>query len=106
MTALCLLLFAVQPCERQDAPDRILRHGPEEIRVYEQGRSLYLALRNLGQRPIHVDVVWRELGFRGTARVFDLAADKDQGKVHAGFARKLAPGACAGYRVEPPAGSR
>lgn len=106
MTALCLLLLAVAPCENRATPSRILRHGPEEIRVWQEGQSLYLALRNLGQRPVQVDVVWRELGFSGAARVFDISANKDEGKVQSGFAKKLAPGACAAYRLQPVRPSR
>lgn len=101
MMALCLLLFSVlDPCGADTSAWKSIRHGPEEIRYSQQSGFLYLALRNLGRRPAQVDVVWRELGFSGTARVFDISANKDEGKVQSGFAKKLAPGACAAYRVQ------
>lgn len=101
-----LLLLPPDPCKTDTASWQAVRHGPEEIRYRQEGRFLYLALRNLGSRTTHADVIWREIGFSGTARVFDISAYKDEGKVHAGFARKLAPGACAAYRIEPPVPKR
>ncbi len=103
MITVCLLLFSgLDPCAADTSKWHVLRHGPEEIRYSRADGFLYLALRNIGLRPTHVDVVWRELGFRGSARVFDITANKDEGKVHAGFAKKLPPGACAAYRLLPP----
>jgi len=101
MTALLLLflLTAPDPCSQDTTSWKSIRHGQEEIRYLREGQAILLAVRNLGKQPVQVDVVWRELGFSGVARLFDITANKDEGKVQAGFARKLAPGACAAYRL-------
>ncbi len=98
--ALALLLAAPDPCRASGAAGwQVVRHGDEEIRYRREGRTVLLALRNTGPRTLHVDVVWRELGFSGAASVYDVTAAKDEGKVRSGFARKLEPGACHAYRV-------
>lgn len=97
-----LLSAAPDPCRDDTSSWPALRHGPEEIRYLRENRSVFLALKNTGGQPVHVDVVWRELGLSGTLRVFDLTAGKDEGKVRSGFARKLPPGACAAYRIVLP----
>ncbi len=102
MTALLLLflLAAPDPCAQNTSSWKSVRHGQEEIRYLREGQSVLLAVRNQGKQPTQVDVVWRELGFSGVARVFDLTANKDEGKVQSGFAKKLAPGGCAAYRLQ------
>jgi hypothetical protein len=102
MTALLLLcLFAASdPCRQDTSGWKVVRHGTEEIRYRREGQAVLLAVRNHGRQPAHVDVVWRELGFSGAVRVFDITGDKDEGKVQSGFAKKLAPGACAAYRLQ------
>lgn len=101
--AVLFLLAPPVPCQADGAAGwTVVRHGPEEIRYYREGRTMLIALRNTGKRTTHVDVIWRELGFSGAARVFDLTANRDEGKVQAGFAKKLAPGACHAYRLTLP----
>jgi hypothetical protein len=101
--ALLLLLFSgPDPCRDDTSSWNRIRHGPEEISHRRDGEYVYLALRNRGSRPVQVDVVWRELNLSGALRVFNIDAARDEGKVQAGFARKLDPGACAAYRVRIP----
>lgn len=93
-------LTSPDPCNLEISGKwRTIRHGDEEIRFERDGQTMLLAVRNTGKSTGHVDVIWRELGFSGAAQVFDLTSNKDEGKVRSGFARKLAPGACAGYRL-------
>lgn len=65
------------------------------------GGQWAVALFNLGDRTQQVDVVWKELGLRGTLKVRDLATGADRGKVHGGFAEQLPPGGAALFRVAP-----
>ena len=97
---LLLLLAGADPCTQDTSAWKVIRHGPEEIRYSRDGNTTTVAVRNLGKQPVQVDVIWREVGLSGTVRVFDLAANRDEGKVQGGFAKKLAPGACAAYRLE------
>lgn len=60
-----------------------------------------VALFNNSDRAQQVDVVWKELGLKGTLKVRDLATGADRGKVHGGFAEKLPPGGAALFRVAP-----
>jgi len=60
-----------------------------------------VALFNRGQRAAQVDVIWKELGIKGSPRVRDLWKRQDRGKVHGGFAEKLPPGGSALFRVVP-----
>lgn len=73
------------------------------IRRLKDGESLVM-LANLASSPVSVDVIWKELGLgltRATPRVRDVLQRRNLGKIHGGFARRLEPGACALFRVEP-----
>jgi hypothetical protein len=103
LAAVLFLLAPPDPCRAAGAAGwTVVRHGPEEISYLREGRTMLVALRNTGGRATHVDVIWREIGFSGTARVFDLTANRDEGAVEGGFAKKLAPGACHAYRLTLP----
>ena len=104
MTTLLLLIWmaSADPFAEDTTSWTSIRHGGEEIRYRREGRTMLLALRNHEKRPLQVDVVWRELGIKGTVRVYDVTSGKDEGKVQGGFAKKLAGGQCHGFRLTLP----
>lgn len=65
------------------------------------GGQWAVALFNQGDRTQQIDVVWKELGLKGTLKVRDLATSADRGKVHGGFAEKVPSGGAALFRVAP-----
>jgi hypothetical protein len=101
------------PCERAMRALDALALEPEARRVVEDGAGgevwvrrlkkgeLAVALYNRGARPLQVDVIWKEIGLRGSPRVRDLLKGVDRGKVHGGFAERLEPSQCAVFRVKP-----
>jgi alpha-galactosidase len=89
--------------DTQSGPPRLVyKTGHAELwaRPLENG-AWAVALFNRGQTNTQVDVVWKELGIKGSPRVSDLWKRQDRGKVHGGFAEKLPPGGSALFRVVP-----
>lgn len=58
-------------------------------------------LLNRGQRPVSIDVIWKEHGLSGSPRVYDVLREDDWGKVHGGFAERVEPGEASLLRVQP-----
>jgi len=89
--------------DTHSGPTRLVyKTGQAELwaRPLENG-AWAVALFNRGQRATQVDVVWKELGIRGSPRVRDLWKRQDRGKVHGGFAEKLPAGGASLFRVVP-----
>lgn len=82
------------------SPRLVCKTGQTEVwsRPLENG-AWAVALFNLGQRAAQADVVWKELGIKGSPNVRDLWKRQDRGKVHGGFAEKLPAGGAALFRV-------
>ncbi len=74
--------------------------GEVWVRKLKKGR-LAVALFNRGKRPLQVDVIWKEIGLRGSPRVRDLLKGEERGKVHGGFAERIEPSGCALFSVKP-----
>ena len=100
MTAPAVLLAAMMlaaPCGLGEAARRAAVDGDGEIWVDHVARGEWeLALVNRGERTISLDVVWTELGLPERVRVWGRTP---RGRVHGGFAEKLAPGECARFRL-------
>ena len=78
------------------------RHFSTEVWIQPlDGGWFAVAAFNRGQRAAQVDVIWKELGIGGQPWVRDALKGKDLGKIHGGFAVKLAPGGAALFRVQP-----
>ena len=95
-------VMAIAMDKHSGPPRLVYKTGQAELwaRPLERG-AWAVALFNHGQRATQVDVVWKELGIRGSPRVRDLWKREDRGKVHGGFAEKLPPGGAALFRVVP-----
>ena len=63
--------------------------------------EIALGLFNLSGRRTHVDVIWKELGIRGSPAVRDIWKGEDRGRVQGGFAETLMPHSSALLRVIP-----
>lgn len=96
---------AVQALFAEAAPEQA------ERRWYDEGAEIWrrplrrgawaFVLRNLGERPVSIDVTWKEHGLRGSPRVYDVLRGQDRGKVHGGFAERVEPGAMSLLKVMP-----
>ncbi|HEY3441416.1 MAG TPA: hypothetical protein VGK29_11715 [Paludibaculum sp.] len=95
---LAMLLWAAGPCGIGDGARRAVVDGAGEIWLETvSGAEWRVALVNRGAVTISLDVVWTEIGLPVRVRVW---GQKPWGVVHGGFAEKLAPGACALFRVK------
>jgi len=98
MGVLALFLMMLAPCGLGDGGKRARVEGDGEIWVEAVSKDEWgLALVNRGETTISLDVVWTEIGLPVRVRVW---GKKPWGVVHGGFAEKLAPGACAVFRVK------
>lgn len=76
---------------------------PGDARVWSarpaSGRDRYVALFNIGERPLEVGLGLDQLGLKGTVRVRDLWSGADLGKASARVARTLPPHGSALLRL-------
>jgi hypothetical protein len=94
MGLLAMLLILVAPCGLGEGGKRARVDGDGEIWVEVVSKDEWgVALVNRGEKTISLDVIWTEIGLPVRVRT-------ERGVVHGGFAEKLAPGACALYRVK------
>lgn len=56
------------------------------------GNALAVALLNPGDRPVSLDVLFEQLGLKGSPRVFHVWKNEDWGRVQGGFAQRVDPG--------------